>query len=1135
MDIDNLSIEISASVSSAISALENLSSALTALNTQLDRINPNKLQGVASTANEVSDSFSGLGESAKSVEQVASSLERVGEQVGEVAQLGSASEGAAQAMNDLSRESQEAGRSIEEAGQKASSCSGKFGSIVSWVKNLSFSFADLKAIGGTIGAVLNGLGTVSQNIFKSLANHAKKASKSMHEFSLSSNIATNTAKKLAKELTRVSKMLKLMVTRMALRAVIKEIGNGFKSLALHSEEFNSSVSSLINGSKKLGYSFSAMVAPLINALAPALVYIINLLTKLANVIQQVFASLTGSNSWNKAKDFTTNWADDIKAANKQAKDLKKTVLGFDELNQMQDNKNSGGSTAGNIEDMFETLPVDDMWKKVADTIKKYANKLFDPIKKAWAKVGDFVKKSWKYALNEVLKLGKSIARDFWKVWEQEKTQKIFENILKIIGWIGQAVGNLAKRFREAWDKNDTGLHILENIRDIVLIITEHLESMAKATAEWADSLDFSPALEKFSEWLESLEPVVDNLVGIFEDFYTEALLPLGKWAIEEGTPKLLQVFIDFNNKVDWEGLRTNLKELWKHLEPFAETVGEGLIMFIDKLANALADGLNSQEFKDFLTKIEEWMDNVTPQDVADGLDAIAKAIVGFAIGKTVIDGLVAISGFLKLVSSLAPLLKLTISIAIVYGAFKLGGLIGKWLTGDPVYDEYPLTVQLKWAVDEFPKSWSDFKDKAKEWADAWHSMLTEADGFIRGLANTVDAIFNPIGHGIRQIAGFGIEDISGNGGAGANIEADEWQKTTEAAREATEQAQKYQDAKHGSGGRGDSSQYNPEIDAWNNVSDAVSKVSETTKTATENARNFRAGVENLTEKQKSLKGILSQTSQETGNFKTKSDNLSSTLKTNKTDTENLNAVLKNANDAYKNVKIGMEEPVKYAPIVTQAQKGIEDSIKGLGTESQKFSTDEKVVWQAFATDTAQAGVGFAGTAHEITKTMDETTTDIEKQTSTISKAFSKDKWMFSGVVDGLKKTFEDALGAVKNLWNKFADKLNGEHEIGGGKFNINLPKFANGGFPENGLFLANSTEMVGRFSNGKTAVANNAQIVEGISAGVYSAVSSALANSGGNKSGGYIANTIVLDGEVIARTISKAQERQNMRYSPQMG
>lgn len=55
-----------------------------------------------------------------------------------------------------------------------------------------------------------------------------------------------------------------------------------------------------------------------------------------------------------------------------------------------------------------------------------------------------------------------------------------------------------------------------------------------------------------------------------------------------------------------------------------------------------------------------------------------------------------------------------------------------------------------------------------------------------------------------------------------------------------------------------------------------------------------------------------------------------------------------------------------------------------------------------------------------------------------------------------------------------------------------LPMFAVDGFPEDGLFMANHNELVGQFSNGKTAVANNEQIIEGIKQGVYEAVYSAM-------------------------------------------
>ena len=43
------------------------------------------------------------------------------------------------------------------------------------------------------------------------------------------------------------------------------------------------------------------------------------------------------------------------------------------------------------------------------------------------------------------------------------------------------------------------------------------------------------------------------------------------------------------------------------------------------------------------------------------------------------------------------------------------------------------------------------------------------------------------------------------------------------------------------------------------------------------------------------------------------------------------------------------------------------------------------------------------------------------------------------------------------------------------------------------MFFANHGELVGKFTNGRTAVANNTQIVEGIKYGVQEAVSQTLA------------------------------------------
>lgn len=123
--------------------------------------------------------------------------------------------------------------------------------------------------------------------------------------------------------------------------------------------------------------------------------------------------------------------------------------------------------------------------------------------------------------------------------------------------------------------------------------------------------------------------------------------------------------------------------------------------------------------------------------------------------------------------------------------------------------------------------------------------------------------------------------------------------------------------------------------------------------------------------------------------------------------------------------------------------------------------------------------------------------------------FTAEKWaeLGQGIKDGLTQAFNGALDAVKQVWNQFATWLNekltwqiepisilGKTVFDGTTISLGkLPTFATGGFPEDGLFMANHNELVGGFSNGKTAVANNAQIVDGIKYGVREAVSEVLA------------------------------------------
>ena len=171
--------------------------------------------------------------------------------------------------------------------------------------------------------------------------------------------------------------------------------------------------------------------------------------------------------------------------------------------------------------------------------------------------------------------------------------------------------------------------------------------------------------------------------------------------------------------------------------------------------------------------------------------------------------------------------------------------------------------------------------------------------------------------------------------------------------------------------------------------------------------------------------------------------------------------------------------------------------------------------------------------------------DFEKIGESFSKVFKK------AIIAGIKLLFK--LGEVKKkITNSLQDAIS---ELLGGAFEglfgdnifskylklgtkigmIALPAlmgkgFANGGYPASGeMFIARENgipEMVGSIG-GRTAVANNDQIVEAVSVGVYNAVVDAMSRSGGNKQ-----PTIV---QINGREVFRAVQDESTAYSKRTG
>lgn len=174
---------------------------------------------------------------------------------------------------------------------------------------------------------------------------------------------------------------------------------------------------------------------------------------------------------------------------------------------------------------------------------------------------------------------------------------------------------------------------------------------------------------------------------------------------------------------------------------------------------------------------------------------------------------------------------------------------------------------------------------------------------------------------------------------------------------------------------------------------------------------------------------------------------------------------------------------------------------------------------------------------------DQAETEINKfATTQINEIYSNMGLAHKNIQDAFNKGFEDALSlAYKDGDNPFINegKIVGEesqelrsrvHALY--SFLQNVPQFASGGvFPRMGqLFVANERgpEMIGNFGS-KSVVANNDQITEGISRGVYDAVVSAM---GSNQAGSPVEMHLYLDGKEITYAVEKNQKERGKTLMP---
>ncbi len=395
--------------------------------------------------------------------------------------------------------------------------------------------------------------------------------------------------------------------------------------------------------------------------------------------------------------------------------------------------------------------------------------------------------------NSILELLHSIAGAFRDAWNDGTGEAIAANLLEIFTNIFKAVGNIADQLKKAWDQGGAGKEIFSIILGIINDLLTHINNMAKATADWAKSLDFTPLLNGIKKLLESIQPLSDNIGAGLEWFYKNVLLPLAGFTIQDLIPAFLQALggaIDFVNGVI-EALKPAFKFFWdSFLKPVAEWTGGVIVDVLKGLGDVLStigDWLSEhgKGFSDFVITLG------TFAGVVGGIIAVGTAIetfVGFLGGlAAIITGAGGVTGAIgSLVAILGGPITIAIAAAIAVGVLlyknwdeikEAAANLGKWIrekwddikkaTGDAwdnvkkatsdkwneakksvsdTADSIGTKVSTKWS--EVKKGTSDAWDNVKNWTSSkWNDTKTAVHSTADSIGSKVSSKWNEIKSG----------------------------------------------------------------------------------------------------------------------------------------------------------------------------------------------------------------------------------------------------------------------------------------------------------------------------------------------------------------------------------------------------
>ena len=191
------------------------------------------------------------------------------------------------------------------------------------------------------------------------------------------------AHKKVSALSNILSSLKRIAFYRVIRSAIKAVGEAFSQGAENAYWYSKTIGDktkyiaeaydrISSDGFKMSNQLGAAWATLKATITPILLEIVRLVTMAANALTQFFAALGGKGTYLKAIEYSKEWADTTAKGGKAAKEWKNQLLGFDEINRLEEPSSGGGgggSALPDYENMFEENPISAWAEKVKEHLE----------------------------------------------------------------------------------------------------------------------------------------------------------------------------------------------------------------------------------------------------------------------------------------------------------------------------------------------------------------------------------------------------------------------------------------------------------------------------------------------------------------------------------------------------------------------------------------------------------------------------------------------------------------------------------------------------------------------------------------------------------------------------------------------